>query len=446
MIKDLQVVVLAAGQGTRMKSDIPKILHPLGGRPVLHYVLDLAHQMSPQKVVLVLNPSLKELDTSFAHHNVVQYPAQGTGDGVKWALPHVKKEGHVLILFGDTPLILKETLDRMLGLAYSRPEMAVIVLGMRPFDKQNYARLILNEKEEVEEIIEYKDLTPSQKDISLCNSGVMLVRADLLESFLSVLKPNNAAKEYYLTDLVKISHLAGYACGIVEGEASEFMGINTRQDLAKAESVLQDRWREKAMAEGVTLVDPQTIYLSFDTQFESDVILHPFVVLGTNVKIEKGAQILSFCKLSHTLVGPQSLVGPFAHLRGGVHLHEGAEVGNFVEVKKSVFGKKAKAKHLSYIGDTTMGAKANVGAGTITCNYDGYRKFQTTIGEGVFIGSNSSLVAPVTIGDYAIVGAGSVITKNIESYDLGIARGKQINLEKGATKVREKRNTREEVY
>ncbi|MBA3813748.1 MAG: bifunctional UDP-N-acetylglucosamine diphosphorylase/glucosamine-1-phosphate N-acetyltransferase GlmU [Alphaproteobacteria bacterium] len=444
MIMDLQVVVLAAGQGTRMKSDTPKILHPLGGRPVFHYALDLAQRMTPQEVIVVVSPSLKELDIPFSHQTVVQQPALGTGDAVKWALPHLNKKGHVLILFGDTPLILKETLDRMTDLAHARPDMAVILLGMRPLDKQNYARLVLNDKGELETVIEYKDATPAQKEISLCNSGVMLVRGDLLDDLLSALKPDNAAKEYYLTDLVKIARKEGHACGIVEGESSEFMGINTRQDLAKAENILQNRWRYEAMTAGVTLMDPNQVYLSYDTTIESDVTIHPFVVLGTGVEIEKGAEILSFCQLSDTHVGPQAVVGPFARLRGGVQLSERAEVGNFVEVKNSTFGSKAKAKHLSYIGDTQVGSKANIGAGTITCNYDGFSKFKTHIGEGVFIGSNSSLIAPLSIGDNAIIGAGSVITKDIESGALGVARGKQINLEKGAIKFREVRKKRKE--
>jgi len=440
----IQVVVLAAGQGTRMNSDIPKILHTLGGRPVLYYVLDLAHQMTPQDIILVINPSLKNMHTPFTHQTVVQHPAQGTGDAVKWALPHVKKEGYVLILYGDTPLVLKETLARMIDLAHSRPEMAVIVLGMRPLDKQDYARLILNEKGEVEDIIEHKDLASSQKEISLCNSGVMLIRSDLLESFLVALKPNNAAKEYYLTDLIKIARLAGHPCGIVEGEASEFMGINTRQDLAKAEGTLQKRWRDKAMTEGVTFIDPHHTYLSYDTNLESDVTLHPFVVLGTGVTIEKGAEVLPFCRLSDTTVGSRASVGPFAHLRGGTYLQERTEIGNFVEVKNSTVGPEAKVKHLSYIGDTDIGSKTNVGAGTITCNYDGFSKFKTQIGNGVSIGSNSSLIAPLSIGDYAIVGAGSVITQDVESDTLVIARSKQINIEKGAIKFREKREKRKD--
>lgn len=435
----LQIVILAAGQGTRMKSDTPKILHPLGGRPVVHYALDLAHQMTPQEVVLVVSPGLQDIKSPFAHQTVVQHPARGTGDAVKWALPHLKHEGHVLILFGDTPLIVKETLDRMIELAHDRPDMAVVLLGMRPEDKQNYARLVLNDKGELEGVVEDKDATAAQKELPLCNSGVMLVRGDLLDSFLAALTPDNAAKEYYLTDLVKIARLQGYTCGLVEGDPAEFMGINTRQDLANAASILQDRWRDQAMTAGVTLVDPNHVYLSYDTQLESDTTLHPFVVIGPGVKIAKGAEILSFSHLYDTSIGPKAVVGPFARLRGGVELHEGAEVGNFVEVKNSTFEAKAKAKHLSYIGDTHVGAKANIGAGTITCNYDGFNKYKTTIGSGAFIGSNSSLVGPLSIGDGAMVAAGSVVTQDIESNAMAIGRGKQVNIEEGAARFREKR-------
>lgn len=441
----LQIVVLAAGQGTRMKSDLPKILHSLGGRPVFEYVLDLAHQMNPQNVVLVVSPSLQDIQTSFQHKTVVQHPAQGTGDAVKWALPHLNQKGHVLILFGDTPLIQKDTLDQMLRLAEEQPETAVILLGMRPYSMQNYARLILSKDGGLEEVVEYKDLTPSQNEISLCNSGVALVRGDLLSSLLSCLTPNNAAQEYYLTDLVKIARLKGYSCRVVEGEATEFMGINTRQDLAQAETILQNRWRSKAMAEGVTLLDPSTTYLSYDTKLSFDIILHPFVLIGPGVVIEKGAEILPFCRLSNTHVGSQAIVGPFAHLRGGVHLQEKAEIGNFVEVKNSIFAPQAKAKHLSYIGDATVGVKTNIGAGTITCNYDGFNKSKTRIGDGVFIGSNSSLVAPISIGDYAIVGAGSVVIEDVESRALALARSCQTSFEKGADKFREKRQKRKDL-
>lgn len=440
----LQVIILAAGQGTRMKSDVPKILHSLGGRPVLDYVMDLGHQMTSQELLLVASPILKDIAPPFPHKIIIQDPALGTGDAVKWALPSLKEEGHVLVLFGDTPLIRKETLETMVSLGSQNPDLAVILLGMCPPDKKNYARLIVDEKGGLEDVIECKDLTPEQETISLCNSGVMLIRGDLIRSLLADLTCENAAQEYYLTDLVKIARRKKFSCGVVQGESSEFMGINTRQDLAEAESILQKRWREKAMKGGVTLKDPNTIYFSYDTELSSDVTLHPFVVLGPRVKIEKGAEILSFCRLSDTHVGEQAQVGPFAHLRGGVHLQEKSEVGNFVEVKKSIFRPKAKAKHLSYIGDADVGAAANIGAGTITCNYDGFNKSKTHIGEGVFVGSNSSLIAPLSIGDYAIVGAGSVVTQNVESRSLALTRSQQTAFEKGADKFREKRKLRKE--
>ena len=441
----LQIVILAAGHGTRMKSDLPKILHSLGGRPALQYVLDLAHQMIPTEVVLVVSPALQDLQTPFSHKTVVQHPALGTGDAVRSAVPHLQEAGHVLVLYGDTPLIRKETLDRMVHLGQTNPELAVIVLGMRAPGSQDYARLLLNAQGGLEEIIEYKDATLVQRELPLCNSGVMLIRGDLLKGFLEALTPNNASKEYYLTDLVKMARAQGLPCGMVEGEASEFMGINTRQDLAQAEAILQDRWRDQAMTQGVTLVDPKTVYLSYDTTLASDVTVHPFVTFGPGVVIETGAEILSFCCLRQAHIGSGAVVGPFAHLRDGVVLQEKAEIGNFVEVKKSTFGAGAKAKHLSYIGDAEVGKKANIGAGTITCNYDGVRKSKTQIGEGAFIGSNCSLVAPVSIGDRAIVGAGSVLTQDVAPEALAVARAKQTSIEKGAEKLRKKQQQRKDA-
>lgn len=441
----LQIVVLAAGHGTRMKSNLPKILHLLGGRPVLHYVLDLAHQMTPQEIILVVSPALKEIQTPFTHQTIVQHPPQGTGDAVRQALPYLKTEGYVLILFGDTPLIQKNTLEDMLSLVKDRPDMALVLLGMRPDNKKNYARLLLNEEGELEKVVEDKDLSLDEREIPLCNSGVMLAKSELLGVLLSTLMPNNAAQEYYLTDLVKIARQKGYTCGFVEGNAAEFMGINTRQDLSLAETFLQNQWRQQAMTDGVTLLDPQTTYFSYDTKVASDVRVHPCVVLGPGVEIAQGAEILSFCQISETYVGSHALVGPFARLRGGVHLSEKAEIGNFVEVKKSTFGSKAKAKHLSYIGDASIGTQTNIGAGTITCNYDGFNKFTTHIGEGVSIGSNSSLIAPLSIGDYAMVGAGSVVTQNIESRALALGRSNQTTFELGADKFRKKREKRKDL-
>jgi len=438
-MESLQIVILAAGQGTRMKSDLPKVLHPLGGQPVLHYVTDLAQALSAEPVTLVVSPSLAHLSVPVPHRITIQSPARGTGDAVKQALPHLKPQGHVLILYGDTPLLQRETLEEMLSVSQKNPAMAVLLLGMSPPDPEGYGRLIVNEKGELEDIVEQKDLTPSQYGIPLCNSGVILIRADLAEELLSGLTAQNAAQEYYLPDIVKLARQKGYSCGFVEGAASEFMGINTREDLAKAEAQLQDRWRHQALKEGVTLHDPSTTYFSYDTQLSADVTLHPCVVFGSGVRLEKGAEVLPFCYLSETHVGPYAKVGPFARLRGGVELQEKAEIGNFVEAKKSVFGPKAKAKHLSYIGDAEIGPQANIGAGTITCNYDGFKKAKTYIGEGAFIGSNSALVAPVSVGKHAIVGAGSVITQDVASDDLACARASQTAIPEGAKRFRIKR-------
>ncbi len=444
MLNKLQIIVLAAGQGTRMKSEKPKILHVLGGQPALYYVLSLSEKFQPTQMILVVSPSLKEIQTPFQHHIAIQHSPQGTGDAVKCALPYLNSSEHVLVLYGDTPLIQKETLEKMLTLSSEIPETAVIVLGMNLEQPGNYGRLILNEKKELDAIIEVKDLDPSQKAISLCNSGVMLIRGDLLESLLETLTPQNAGNEYYLTDIVQSARQKGLTCRVVEGDASEFIGINTRQDLAQAEATLQERWRNHAMAEGVTLIDPQTTYFSYDTKIASDITIHPCVVLGPGVVIEKGAEIFSFCQISNSYIGPQTRVGPFAHLRGGVHLEEQAEIGNFVEVKKSRFRLKAKAKHLSYIGDADIGSKTNIGAGAITCNYDGFQKYETRIGESTFIGSNTSLIAPISIGDHVIVGAGSVVNQDIKNRDLVVARSQAKTFENGADKFRDKRLKRKD--
>jgi bifunctional UDP-N-acetylglucosamine pyrophosphorylase/glucosamine-1-phosphate N-acetyltransferase len=441
----LHIIVLAAGHGTRMKSNLPKILHPLGGRPVVHHVLDLAHQMNPKEIIVVVSPALKEISLPFSSRIVVQHPAQGTGDAVKQALPLITPEGYVLVLYGDTPLIQKETLEKMVSLSKTQPEIAIILLGMRPENPYGYGRLLLNDAGGLEENIEEKDLSLAQKDISLCNAGIMLVRADLLEGLLSGLTSDNAAKEYYLPDIIKRARKQGLPCAVVEGATAEFMGVNTQKDLAKAEEALQERWRDQAMMLGATLKDPKSVYFSYDTKVSADVTIHPSVVFGPGVVVETGAEIFPFCHISEAHLGPSTKVGPFAHLRGGVDLQNNAEIGNFVEIKKSTFSAYAKAKHLSYIGDAEIGSNANIGAGTITCNYDGFLKSKTSIGEGAFIGSNSALVAPLSIGDYAIVAAGSVVTKDVESQALVIARSEQTSVPKGAETFRANRQKKKDT-
>ncbi|MEB3701429.1 Bifunctional UDP-N-acetylglucosamine diphosphorylase/glucosamine-1-phosphate N-acetyltransferase GlmU [Candidatus Bealeia paramacronuclearis] len=442
---ELEVVILAAGQGKRMRSVLPKIFHPLGGKPILDYVIETALSLKPQKTVLVLSPILEKYAFSRVSATVFQDPPQGTGDAVKCALPKLNCNGDVLVLFGDTPLVTKDTLDRLIQKKSEDSSLGVLVLGMEPETQSGYARLKVSSEGYLEEIIEDKDANEKDKDIRICNSGVMLVEGGLLKDLLPKLTPNNAQGEYYLTDLVKLARSTGRKCGYVTGHPDEFMGINSREDMAQVETILQNRWRKKFMAEGVTLRDPASTYFSYDTDIAHDVTIHPGVVFGSGVKIETGAEILPYCRISESHIGPWAVVGPFAHLRPGTKLEEKAEVGNFVEVKKSTFRKGAKAKHLSYVGDTDVGEKANIGAGTITANYDGFSKFKTKIGAHVLIGSNSTLVAPVDVEAGAIVGAGSVITEDVPQDTLALARGRQVNLEGRAKLFRDEHQKKKEA-
>jgi len=440
----LEVVILAAGQGKRMKSVLPKIFHPLGGRPVIEYAIETANSLKPQKTVLVISPILEQYDFPKVDATVIQDPAQGTGDAVKFALPELACDGDVLILFGDTPLVTTETLRRLLDKKDQEKDLGVFVLGMIPEGSHSYARLKTTADGYLDAIVEDKDTNEDEKKITLCNSGVMLIEGKLLKDLLPKITPNNAQGEYYLTDLVKLAKDAGRKCGYVTGQEEEFMGINSREDLATVEMLLQNQWRRKFMSEGVTLRDPSSVYFSYDTEIAHDVTLHPGVVFGPKVKIETGAEILPYCRIFDSTIGPRAVVGPFAHLRPGTKLDEKAEIGNFVEVKKSHFKKGAKAKHLAYIGDTEVGRKANIGAGTITANYDGFSKYKTKIGDHVLIGSNSTLVAPVDVDADAIVGAGSVITEDVPEGSLSLARGRQVNLEGRATLFREEHSKKKE--
>ena len=440
----LEVVILAAGQGKRMKSVLPKIFHPLGGRPVIEYVIETANTLKPAKTVLVISPVLTQYSFSNVSAVVVQEPAQGTGDAVKFALPELGCQGDVLVLFGDTPLVTPQTLQQLLAKKEKDPGLGVLVLGMILQGAHSYARLKTTPEGYLDAIVEDKDANDEEKKITLCNSGVMLVEGALLKELLPQLTSNNAQGEYYLTDLVKLAKAAGHKCGYVTGEEEEFMGINSREDLATVEMLLQNQWRKRFMDEGVTLRDPSSAYFSYDTEIAHDVTLHPGVVLGPKVKIETGVEILPYCRISESHIGPWAVVGPFAHLRHGVKLDEKAEIGNFVEVKKSHFKKGAKAKHLAYIGDAEVGEKTNIGAGTITANYDGFSKYKTKIGDRVLIGSNSTLIAPVDIEAEAIVAAGSVITEDVSSGTMALARGRQVNLEGRATTFREAHQKKKE--
>lgn len=419
-----------------MKSSLPKVFHPLGGRPVVHSVIETACSLSPAEVVLVLAPDFSPaLTGKLAGVRIaIQTPALGTGHAVQMGLKAFsafegeKLPGDLLILFGDTPLITPETLAKVHQRKAEDPDAAVIVLGMCPPNTDDYGRLCKAEDGYLSEIIEFRDASPEVRQISLCNSGVMLLDGQKGVPLLKKLSQNNAAGEFYLTEIVALACSQGLKCCTVEGPWEEFLGINTREDLALAEKFLQQKWRRQALLAGATLLDPDTVYFSFDTKLAADVTIHPFVSFGPDVVVNSHAAILPFCRIEQTHIESHTTVGPFCHLRGGTRLEEGAQVGNFVETKNAHFLKEAKAKHLAYVGDAHVGERSNIGAGTITCNYDGHKKSMTWIGEDVFIGSNTALIAPVRVEDRAQVGAGSVITQDVPAESLAVGRAPQKNM------------------
>ncbi len=445
---DVAVVLLAAGKGTRMRSDLPKVLHELAGRPMVNHALAAASFLHPKHSVVVIGPGMEDVAAAVAPHPVVvQAEQRGTANSVMAAREVLaefsdSQDATVLVLYADTPLIDGETLARMI-LAREKGAQ-VVVLGFRPDDPAQYGRLMLDESGGLEAIVEYMDADDSQRAIGLCNSGVMAVAANKLFGLLDRVGDDNAKGEFYLTDIVGLARGDGLACAVVEGDADEVLGINDRVDLAAAEAVWQQRRREHAMYDGATLTDPASVWFSHDTKLGRDVVIGQQVVFGPGVVVADGAEIKAFCHLEGAEIGPGASVGPFARLRPGTRIEAGARVGNFVEIKNAVLGPGAKANHLAYVGDAEVGAEANIGAGTITCNYDGTMKHRTIIGKGAFIGSNSALVAPVKIGEGAIVGAGSTITRDVPDNALAIARGRQKDMEGAAGEYRAKKRLEKE--
>lgn len=423
---NLTTVILAAGHGKRMKTTCPKISHTLGGKPLLQHVIDLALTLDSQKIIPVISPDFQQKD-NFSHEKVtfaVQKVAKGTGDAVKSALDHIGDNESVLILLGDVPLLTIETVQKFLQKFTLLPH-DIHVMSFSPYYANAYGRLI-TEDDCVLEIKEFADANEEERKLRLCNSGIFALKGALLKELIKNLQPDNNQSEYYLTDIVKMAKDKGISTRHMCVDANEVKGINTLVDLAKAENIWQNRERAKHMLQGVKLIDPKTVTFHYDTIIESDVVIEPHVIFGPNVVVKKEAAIYGFCHLSDVSVGVKAKVGPFARIRGGAKLEEEAEVGNFVEVKKSHFGVRAKAKHLSYLGDCILEEKVNVGAGTITCNYDGVKKSTTHLKKGAFIGSNTSLVAPVVIGEAALVGAGSVITKDVPDGMLALGRCHQV--------------------
>jgi len=427
------IVVLAAGKGVRMKSVRPKVLHAIGGQPMLGHVLATAKTLKADRIVVVAAADAEgvaQLAASAGAASAVQKEQLGTGDAVRAAESTLRNfSGNVLVLFGDAPLVTAQTLRKLIA----RLDGAdIVALGFRPADATGYGRMV-TKGGTLERIVEHKDASEEERRIGLCFAGPMAGKAATLFELLKTIDTRNAQGEYYLTDLVAAAGKRGLRCGFAEAATEEMLGVNSRADLATAEAAFQERRRRELMDAGVTFIDPATVYLSADTVIESDATVGPFVVFGPNVTVRKGAEIRAFCHIEGAEVGAGAIVGPFARLRPGAVLEEGVHIGNFVEVKNSRIEKGAKANHLAYLGDTRVGAKANIGAGTITCNYDGFQKTKTDIGKDVFVGSNATLVAPVKIGDGAYVAAGSVVTDDIEADAMAFGRARQEN-KKGRAK------------
>ncbi|MGE0239325.1 MAG: bifunctional UDP-N-acetylglucosamine diphosphorylase/glucosamine-1-phosphate N-acetyltransferase GlmU [Parvibaculaceae bacterium] len=437
----IAVIVLAAGKGTRMRSDLAKVLHKAAGLSLLGHVLRSTKAANPERTVVISGPDMPEVGAE-AQRIVpqatvaIQEKRQGTGHAVSMAADGLKGfEGTVLVLYGDVPLIRSETI-RALAEAVSE-DSPLAVLGFRAANPTGYGRLIQDRSGRLVAIREELDTTVDERRIDLCNSGFIAVKARLLWELLPKIRNDNAKGEYYLTDLVGLTVDAGLNVALAECPEAEVHGVNTRAQLAQIESLLQARYRQAAMDNGATLIDPGSVFLSADTEIGKDVTIEPNVVFGPNVVIGDTVEILAFSHIEGAKIADGARIGPFARLRPGAEIGRNAHVGNFVEVKKAKIGDGAKANHLTYIGDASVGARSNIGAGTITCNYDGYEKHHTEIGPDVFVGSNTALVAPVTVGARSNIAAGSVITQDVPEDALGIARGQQAVKEGWARKYRE---------
>jgi len=422
----LAAVVLAAGMGTRMKSALPKVLHAIAGRPMINHVLANLAPLGASPVVVVVGPGMESVAKAVAPHaTAIQDKQLGTGHAVLAARKALGEiNGDLLIVYGDAPLISTSTLQRLVERRRAADKPAVVVLGMRTTEGE-YGRLIVNAKGNLDGIVEHAEATPEQRAIGLCNSGVMAVDGRRIWELLADVGKANSKGEYYLTDIVALARERGLAAAALEAPLDELQGINSRAELAVAEAAMQASLRRRAMAEGATLTDPSTVWFSHDTRLGRDVLVGPNVVFGPGVEVADDVEIRAFCHLDGTKVEKGAVIGPFARLRPGSVIGAGAHIGNFVETKNTQIAAGAKANHLSYLGDATVGERANVGAGTITCNYDGFGKYQTVIGAGAFIGSNSALCAPVTVGEGAFVAAGSVITRDVAPGALAVARGRQ---------------------
>ena len=434
-MNNLEIVILAAGKGTRMNSSIPKVLHPLGGKPIIEHVLDTARSLKPKKIHLVLN---KEIKNEFVHlknkiNLIIQKKQLGTGDAINVAIKSFQKNSNILVLYGDVPLTHSSTLKKIIK--FKKNEINILCFNKE--EQNNYGKVILGTNGLVNEIIEQKEL--KRKDnFYLCNSGIFTIHSSLLQKLMPKINNKNMKKEYYLTDIFKMASNSDIKIKSVITSEKEVQGINDKKDLAMAENEFQENLRAKHLKAGVTMHDPSTVYLSEDTKIGKDVTIHPFVVIGKNVKILNGAEIYSFSHLEDCKIGKSTSIGPYARIRPGTQINDQTKVGNFVEVKNSIIDTNSKINHLSYVGDSIIGKNVNVGAGTITCNYDGKAKYKTVIKDNAFIGSNSSLVAPLEVGKNAYIGSGSTITKKVKQDSLAVERSVQMEVKNWAKRKNKK--------
>lgn len=436
-------VILAAGKGARMKSDLPKVMHKVGARPMIDWSIALAQRAGCERIVVVVHPDQSVLIEHLQAHDdkigiAYQDPPEGTGHAVRCAQDALAGfRGDLVVLYGDSPLIppsaIAQLFDALEGGA------ALGVLGFMADNPGAYGRLIEADDGTLDAIVEAREASPEQLNVRLCNSGVMAGRSERMFRLLADVKNDNAKGEYYLTDLVRLAREEGAICKAVTCSEEDLIGCDSRADLAVAEAAFQARRREDALASGVAMLAPETIWFSYDTLIEPDVILEPNIVFGPGVHVASGSIIRAFSHIEGARIGNNCEIGPFARLRPGAVLARKVKIGNFVEVKKTKMGVGAKANHLAYLGDGEIGAKANIGAGTIFCNYDGFLKYQTRVGEGAFIGSNSALVAPVRVGNGAIIGSGSVITRDVKPDSLSVGRARQTDYEGRAKEFRRRK-------
>jgi bifunctional UDP-N-acetylglucosamine pyrophosphorylase / glucosamine-1-phosphate N-acetyltransferase len=433
-------IILAAGEGKRMKSAKPKVMHAVAGRPVLGHVIAAMREAGIGKIVVVTSANAAEVRKyaqSLGAESVVQEEQLGTGHAAACGAPALAEfTGALLINNGDMPLVTGGTLKAAFTAA---EKTGLAIIAFRPDDAAAYGRVITDGDGYLDRIVEMKDATKAERATTLCNAGTVVADARSFFRWAAKLENSNVQGEFYLTDVPMMAKRQGIRCAVAEADAREVMGMNTRAELAEAEAHMQRRLRDRALIRGAGMAAPDTVFLSFDTVLEPDVQVEPFVVFGAGVTVRGGARVRAFSHLEGCVVGPGAVVGPYTRLRPGTEIGESAHIGNFVEVKNSIVESGAKANHLTYLGDARVGAGANIGAGTITCNYDGFDKHRTEIGAGAFVGSNSALVAPVKVADGAYVGAGSVVTKDVSGDALAVTRAEQKEIAEWAAKFRSRK-------